>query len=356
MNNPVLVYQGLLAVTLAALVSAVLWLLRVRRQFRHMQTSLDVEREVDVIQRSRAAAEGFYDNVLEADITHDRLLGQNALALTELLHLPSDASFTVCIDAILDQFVKEPYREQYGKNFDRQTLLDRFAAGEKKFSFEFEERADLVRYCWTRVTVCIYYSKASDAVKIISYVKNIQAEKEKELHLQQEANTDYLTGLYNKRAAEPMACRILDQCRGSGCAMLIVDVDHFKQVNDSVGHVGGDALLWMTAQFLQRQMDPADLVARIGGDEFLILMRNCAEAAAACEKAAQLIRLCAEMDTAAYQSIPLTLSIGIALCPAHADHYTDLFNLADSALYEAKRKGRNQYSMAGHTGTADCGV
>lgn len=331
---------------------SILLLLALLRAFGHikrLKSFLSIEREVNQINRGRATDDGFYDNVLEADITNDCLIGENAAGLIKLLKLPPNSSYSSCIENILDQFIKEPYRKLYGDHFNRENLLKRYQEGEKKFTFEFEECADLIHYCWTRVTVCIYFSDTSQSVKIISYVKNIQKEKENELCLIREAHTDFLTGLYNKRAAEPMIWSIFDKSRGKSHAhahaLMIVDIDFFKQVNDTIGHAGGDSVLKMVARLLQNQMDSHDIVSRIGGDEFLILMKNCTSTEVACKKAKQLVKLATALDTSTYNNISLSLSIGIALYPFHADNYADLFNMADQALYCRKRDGRNGYSI-----------
>ena len=95
-----------------------------------------------------------------------------------MLGLPESASFSDCIDTIIDKMVLSEFRKTYRAAFNIETLLERHKNGEKMFSFEFIEKADLVSQYWTRVVVCIYYSEVSNSVKIISYVKNIQKEKE----------------------------------------------------------------------------------------------------------------------------------------------------------------------------------
>lgn len=312
-------------------------------RIRELKQQLYATREVEEISHARAVADGFYDNVLEADLTNDVLLGSNCKKLTSQLGLPEGTSFSSCIRTIVEKLVKQKYGAVYAKQFDRETLLDRYEKGERKFSFEFVERADLVHECWTRVTVCLYYSEAAKAVRLVSYVKNIQEEKEREFRLQEQANTDYLTGLYNKRAIEELICALLNEPVSQSVhhAMMIVDVDCFKQINDTIGHPGGDKVLALVAGSLKKQLDPGDIIGRIGGDEFLIFLRDTSSAEAVRKKMRNLAASMAGPQVHAQFGIGITLSIGAALCPEHADHFSDLFGAADSALYYVKEHGRN---------------
>lgn len=338
----VMVLFGIIILLLLSLAYAVGQIIKLNRH-------LSIEHELEEINRGRAAAEGFYDNVLEADITNNRLIGQNCSKLIQKLELPETATFTECIEKIIQLFVKEEYRELYRKSFDRDHLLKCFQSGENNFTMEFEERADLIHYYWTRVNVCIYYSDAAKAVKIISYVKNIQKEKEKEINLLNEATTDYLTGIYNKRATEKLCMKILEETKDQELmhALMIIDIDYFKKINDMIGHGGGDACLRTLADFLKKQFTSKDIVGRIGGDEFLILMTECSDQNVAKEKARELTQKVKEISFPDYPDITISFSVGIAIYPRHADHYIDLFNLADAALYEVKKHGRDNSHLWG---------
>lgn len=266
-------------------------------RIRELKQQLYATREVEEISHARAVADGFYDNVLEADLTNDVLLGSNCKKLTSQLGLPEGTSFSSCIRTIVEKLVKQKYGAVYAKQFDRETLLDRYEKGERKFSFEFVEQA----------------------------------------------NTDYLTGLYNKRAIEELICALLNEpvSQSAHHAMMIVDVDCFKQINDTIGHPGGDKVLALVAGSLKKQLDPGDIIGRIGGDEFLIFLRDTSSAEAVRKKMRNLAASMAGPQVHAQFGIGITLSIGAALCPEHADHFSDLFGAADSALYYVKEHGRN---------------
>ena len=161
------------------------------------------------------------------------------------------------------------------------------------------------------------------------------------------SNTDSLTRLANRRFFQVALDKEYAQARryGANFSLIMIDIDHFKRYNDAHGHLQGDKVLRDVAQILQDNIRGIDLAARFGGEEFIILMprTNKEGARAAAEK---LRRCVAEREfTGAAQSQPegrLTLSLGIAEFPEDADNLETLQELADQALYQAKKDGRNQ--------------
>ncbi len=168
------------------------------------------------------------------------------------------------------------------------------------------------------------------------------------------AVTDPLTGLYNRRYAMPHLQRMAERCRLSerGFAVMIADLDYFKRVNDEHGHAAGDAVLVETAERLLTNLRAVDLVARIGGEEFLIAMPDTDRDAA--QRAAD--RLCHVIGDQPFVlpgpkvSISVTASIGVVLAqPNRADlpgGIDALIQAADRALYGSKMQGRNQFTLA----------
>lgn len=164
--------------------------------------------------------------------------------------------------------------------------------------------------------------------------------------LREQAVRDPLTGLYNRRHLGEVLEPELARCRAarSSLAVLLVDVDHFKCINDTRGHAVGDMVLQTLAQLMQRHVRAQDMVFRYGGEEFLLLLPDIT-----LETATQR----AEALRVAFGQTPLrvngkdappltvTLSCGVATFPLHADQGEALINCADQALYAAKRQGRN---------------
>lgn len=161
-----------------------------------------------------------------------------------------------------------------------------------------------------------------------------------------EARTDALTGLWNRRAFDELIAQGLSRAGRAGerVALLVCDIDHFKQINDTLGHAAGDEALRAVAEATRSVTRPSDVAARMGGDEIAILLAGCDAEGARCV-AARLKKSIDAMNPHAGQ--PLTLSMGIADVsmldkPSPNDcNRARLFRLADEALYLAKARGRN---------------
>lgn len=155
--------------------------------------------------------------------------------------------------------------------------------------------------------------------------------------LQQLATTDPLTGLKNRRyLTEQLEELFLQVDNGREVALLIVDIDHFKQVNDIHGHQMGDAVLQELAWRLEAETGSADIVARLGGEEFVVVMPD----AGLKKGLAMGNALCKHMETADWVHVPVTVSIGAAVYVA-GEGMDSLLSRADEFLYKAKAKGRN---------------
>ena len=160
------------------------------------------------------------------------------------------------------------------------------------------------------------------------------------------ANYDTLTNLPNRTLLAERLSRAIVRARrqGSCVALLFLDLDRFKDINDSLGHATGDRILRMAAQRLQQASGPSHTVARIGGDEFTVVLEDLAHAGEADACAQRVIDAFDEpllIDDR--QEIVITLSIGICLYPDHAQVPTDLLKHADTAMYQAKAAGRHTY-------------
>jgi len=164
------------------------------------------------------------------------------------------------------------------------------------------------------------------------------------LELNKMAQTDVLTGLLNRRAFEEILRRELlrSQRQNSNMGLLIIDLDYFKQVNDSLGHFAGDDVLRRIAMVLRDGTRPSDVLARYGGEEFVVLLRNTGEQES--ETAAERIRMQIANLAGLPGSVRLTASIGVAVSQP-GDIATDFLLRSDEALYHSKRKGRNQVSV-----------
>jgi two-component system, cell cycle response regulator len=153
------------------------------------------------------------------------------------------------------------------------------------------------------------------------------------------ATRDGLTGLANRRLFEESLHREMARSyrRGAPLSLVVLDVDHFKDVNDTVGHQAGDAVLRQVGAALVANTKGSDLAARYGGDEFVVLLPECAGVDA--WRVAERLRAAVAHDVTA---VPVTVSAGIGEMPGNAGDGERLVAAADAALYSAKREGRNR--------------
>lgn len=163
--------------------------------------------------------------------------------------------------------------------------------------------------------------------------------------LRLEARTDPLTGLANRRAFNDLLELEFAQYErhGDPLALLAIDIDHFKSLNDRAGHPAGDKALTALAGVLTGQVRRGDVVARTGGEEFAILLTNCPTDMA--QSRARALRATVLAEAATWAN-PITISIGVATIPDHAGTSAELITAADAALYAAKAAGRDTVATA----------
>ncbi|WP_448871523.1 bifunctional diguanylate cyclase/phosphodiesterase [Desulfobulbus propionicus] len=180
--------------------------------------------------------------------------------------------------------------------------------------------------------------------------------RESQSHLYRLAHHDSLTGLPNRLLFRDRLNQAVSKAERNrtGVAVLFLDLDHFKRINDTLGHDVGDALLVEVAARLQRQCRQSDTVARLGGDEFVFVLESISERKDAGVVAAKIMAALAEPVQAGEHRIQVSTSIGIALYPDDAATIDEVIKCADLALYAAKEVGRSNFQLY-HRGLPDQG-
>jgi diguanylate cyclase (GGDEF)-like protein len=167
--------------------------------------------------------------------------------------------------------------------------------------------------------------------------------------LRHQSTVDPLTGLYNRRFFDESLKRELARAQrsGSACSVVMMDLDHFKRVNDTYGHDGGDLVLQAASRAIQQRVRASDVVCRYGGEELVLMLPDCgAEEAAKCAEAIRLSLSAIVIQHAGQLISGITASFGVAQWPGHGDGEYNLLQAADRALYAAKKSGRNKVMVA----------
>jgi len=193
----------------------------------------------------------------------------------------------------------------------------------------------------------IYLSEAQTAVLAESARLNSRLESAR-IAAEERAFTDTLTGLKNRRAMDHVLARLAAAGTGPGFGLMHLDLDHFKAVNDTHGHAAGDHVLQHVARILVEETCTGDLVARIGGDEFVILLRDCDDIATLEHIAARLVRRLARPIAFRGRTCRVSASIGGTLSRFYArPDAARMLSDADAALYVSKRRGRARHTLHG---------
>ena len=202
------------------------------------------------------------------------------------------------------------------------------------------------RYLWCRFRGTAIHDENGELEKISGIIINIHAEKQSSQALKERAERDALTKLLNKTATKKYAEEYINrQGEALNCALLVIDLDNFKLVNDRYGHLFGDTVLTQTSRILKKLFRNQDIIGRVGGDEFVVLMRGVASEALLESRCRQLINTFTHEFRQLDQETKLSCSVGVAIAPTHGQSFVELFRSADHAMYQAKAKGKNTYAF-----------
>jgi len=190
-----------------------------------------------------------------------------------------------------------------------------------------------------RLTFAKIRNEKNHVVRILCRANSIERECHEREMLQAEASIDPLTGIYNRLAGERFVTQYLsDMPEGITAAFLLIDLDHFKPINDTYGHQAGDQVLRNTAQRLRDFFRDHDIVFRLGGDEFIVLLKQISFSALT-------VRIDAVMhqpEDPAPAGPTVTFSMGAVLFDKQNSHYETLYHAADRSLYQAKKDHRTR--------------
>ncbi|MDD3570378.1 MAG: EAL domain-containing protein [Lachnospiraceae bacterium] len=198
-------------------------------------------------------------------------------------------------------------------------------------------------YRWANAMFSFIVNPETKHPHVFACIKDINEQKLKDLDIMEKAQKDFLTGLFNRSAFQELAQKSIDESKeNSGVsAFFIIDIDNFKKINDTYGHVYGDIVLKHTAQRLGNVFRSNDIIGRLGGDEMTVFMNNIPSADIAVKKGFEICKMMGSWRKND-EKIPLTCSVGVAILPEHGHTLEKLYHNADIALYHAKHLGKNR--------------
>jgi diguanylate cyclase (GGDEF)-like protein/PAS domain S-box-containing protein len=217
----------------------------------------------------------------------------------------------------------------------------------RNYDLEYRLRRRDGRYVWVHDrSVCTFDADGS-LVRVIGVLADIDARKQAESRIEHLASHDALTGLPNRTLLRDRVEQAIARARriGGHVGLMFVDLDQFKLVNDSWGHLAGDALLLEVARRLHDTVREGDTVARLGGDEFVLLLPDLTRPGDATVVAAKVAQMLAKPMAIEGREMRTSASIGIGLFPGDGADLDSLLQCADAAMYRAKEAGRNNYQF-----------
>ncbi|MBD3241871.1 MAG: diguanylate cyclase [Chitinivibrionales bacterium] len=197
------------------------------------------------------------------------------------------------------------------------------------------------------VTTSTVYDRYGQVIGVVMILRDITLQKRAQERLAYLAHHDALTNLPNRLLLQDRLERTVAHVKryGNRAAAMLLDLDRFKQVNDTLGHDHGDVLLRQVSERLLRCVRASDTVARMGGDEFVLILCELSEANDCITVAERVLAAFEQAFDIKGNSLRMTPSIGIALSPDHCQDADGLLRLADIAMYESKRRGRGVYTV-----------
>ena len=279
------------------------------------------------------------------DIDSWRIISQRRQLIDEST-LPSCGTVDTLLEKAMEG-IADPECEaaKFYKNFSPSFLWNIYLSGKRNLSLKYLRTMPDHSKRWVQNNIQFITDPEHGTLCVMLSARDIRSEKQQEENLLLAAQMDIMTMVFNRDTTMKFIQQILAAEPDKYHALLMLDVDNFKTLNDTMGHQAGDEFLIALARELRRLFRESDVVGRIGGDEFFILMRNVPDLSAVQNKARTLLSA-AQTICARYPSVPLSISVGISMYPQHGKTLEDLYNKADQTLYDSKKGGKNRFTLA----------
>ena len=258
----------------------------------------------------------------------------------------TDTAYQSELNIIVREIVHSDDRDKVLETLSLVSLKDRFDKGDARIEFDFRGRKGAGGETWLNCTTNLVINPETKDLIGYAYIKDITKSKRSELELKHEAERDSLTGLYNRNTSNRLIEEYLDRIDpNSVSAFFMIDLDRFKYVNDTYGHAAGDETLRAMADRLNGIFRQTDIVGRMGGDEFIVFVKDTQTQEAAENKADGVCRALKEIRISADKDYRISGSVGVCIVPEDGTKLETLYARADLALYAAKKAGKDRYMV-----------
>lgn len=249
------------------------------------------------------------------------------------------ADFEKIIHSYVSRVVCPEDVEEYEHHMDVNYMKEMYRQGTDTWKYSFRRYIN-EKLCWVEMVTHVFQDRYTENMYALLYLKNIDAEKKRELAQENAAQRDPLTNVYNRSAFEYEVVHFVETMgQNATGALILLDIDDFKKINDRYGHLKGDETLKALTDILKHTFRSQDLIGRLGGDEFLVFVKGVNTREILDHRMEELFQRLA--DTSEFC---LACSAGISFANGKDINYRELVEKADNALYESKAKGKNQYS------------
>ncbi len=275
---------------------------------------------------------------IEFDLTQNRLEQQKGSLIDRFPPL-AEPTMEAAMLYFIENWVHPDDRETFRNSAARDHLLSSYFRGVTPEKIDYRHRKEDGHYEWVRFSVQMLPDPYSANIRASFLLRDIDARKREELQMLDRLRTDPLTGALNRNTFIAQAEAIFSSdAPGARHALAILDIDHFKEVNDCFGHGFGDRILIRVSETLRSALRADDLVGRLGGDEFLVLLRNVPKREMLESKLENLREMLFQRIS---ETKSVSCSIGAATFPIDGTAFDTLYRNTDIALYAAKAAGRN---------------
>lgn len=304
---------------------------------KRLESSYQNERKLQEIMNA-----GFL-SVFEVNVTQNRMILIDKEAAAKLSSPPEEGVYDEILQAALSKIHPDFQKKVYEKMNCRALHLA-YMRGIHTCNVEYRLKRKGC-YHWINASIQLLKKDSSADIFARVFLKDIQAQKEKEEKLQKEVHIDALTGAYNRKGIITHIEELLRQNPEAISACVSLDIDNFKEVNDTFGHLYGDAVLSETAKKIQKLCRNDTLIGRLGGDEFVAFFPRLQSEEVLMHAAERLQTALVNTYTSGSHMVKTSVSMGISFYPRHGTTFTELYDKADIAMYHCKRNGKNGWTV-----------